>query len=89
MRKPHVRYMAYALAGAAACVLMAVVSVGGAVDVAASALGVAPAEGTRPAPPGARGEPAPRRPKAARKPAAKEDEMDKAMRKMQRQLMGR
>ena len=50
MRKPHVRYMAYALAGAAACVLMAVVSVGGAVDVAASALGVAPAEGTRPAP---------------------------------------
>ena len=43
-RKPHVRYVAYALAGAAACVLMAVASVGGAADVAASALGVAPAQ---------------------------------------------
>ena len=51
-RKPHVRYVAYALAGAAACVLMAVASAGGAADVAASALGVAPAQGaTRPRPP--------------------------------------
>ena len=49
-RKPHVRYVAYALAGAAACVLMAVASVGGAADVAASALGVAPAQGATPAP---------------------------------------
>ena len=34
-RKPHVRYVAYALAGAAACVLMAVASVGGAADATA------------------------------------------------------
>ena len=42
--------MAYALAGAAACALMAVASVGGAADLASSALGVAPAGGAQPAP---------------------------------------